>query len=200
LLTEESILKNIVENEAIKEAGKIILASVFVAGTFVVSLIAPGAFCGIAKMFISKNGKNKREKQRAGMMQAIYNLRNRKLIEWDRDGDKVILKITPQGRSRFVASYIQNLKIRKMGKWDKIWRISTFDVPNNKNSERDLLRYRLKKMGFYQFQKSAFITPFSCRNEIEAILEYYNLFDYVTYFEAKYISGEERCKNYFGIR
>lgn len=200
LLAEESVLKNIIENEAVKEAGKIILASVFVAGTLAISLVAPNAFGGIAKMFISKNSRNKREKQKAGMMQTIYNLRNRKLIEWDREGDKIILKITPQGKKHFISSYIQNLKIRRMEKWDNIWRIITFDIPNSKNSERDLLRYRLKKMGFYQFQKSAFITPFSCRDELEAILEYYDLFDYITYFEARYISGEEKCKSYFGIK
>ncbi len=201
LLTKESIFKDVVENETVRQIGKVILAATFISGLVVLSAVAPNIFGALGKL--SKNLRRQRKslskKEELKIRKTIYNLQNRKLIEWNQSGEKIMLKITPKGRSVFLKGYIYELKIKKPNKWDKIWRVVIFDIPNNLGKRRDIFRDRLKKMGFFQFQKSAFINPFPCRAELEAILDYYRLFDYVTYLEATKVSGEEKCRQYFNL-
>jgi hypothetical protein len=199
LLAKESIIKDFVENETIKQIGKVILAAAFISGVIAISAVAPNIFGAFGK--ILKNNKRQKTNKTAQQktMRTIYNLQKRKLIEYDRCGDKIMLKITPQGRSIFLRQRVLELKIKEEQKWDKIWRIILFDIPNNLGARRDIFRHRLKKMGFYQFQKSAFVTPFPCQLELETVLDYYSLYDYVTYLEATSLSGEEKCRQYFNI-
>jgi len=127
-------------------------------------------------------------------------MQNNGLIKKGRRANQVFFTITSKGRSVFIKRYLKEIKITKQPKWDRIWRVVIFDVLVEKNNERDILRDRLKHLGFFQFQKSAFITPFPCQMELEAILEYYGLFKYVTYLETRKISGEEKCRRYFNLR
>lgn len=200
LITKESIFKDIIENKAVKEVSKIILAIAFISGAIILSVTAPNIFAALGNLGKILNRKQKIDKsQRQKMMKTIHNLRSRKLIEWDRQGDKIMLKITPRGRAVFLQKRMYELKIKKQQKWDKIWRVVIFDIPNNLGKKRDAFRQRLKNMGFFQFQKSAFIIPYPCQQELEATLEYYGLFDYITYLEATHISGGERCHQYFDL-
>jgi hypothetical protein len=200
LITKESIFKDIIENKAVKEVSKIILAIAFISGAIILSVTAPNIFAVLGNLGKILNRKQKIDKsQRQKMMKTIHNLRSRKLIEWDRQGDKIMLKITPRGRAVFLQKRMYELKIKKQQKWDKIWRVVIFDIPNNLGKKRDVFRQRLKNMGFFQFQKSAFIIPYPCQQELEATLEYYGLFDYITYLEATHISGGERCHQYFDL-
>lgn len=199
LLNKESIIKDIIENETVKQFGKIILAAAFISGIIVISAMAPNLFGALGKILKSNRRQKTNKVLRQKTMQTIYNLRRNKLIEWDRRGDKIMLKITPRGRSVFLKKRLYELKIKRQEKWDKIWRVVIFDIPNKLGARRDIFRQRLKKMGFWQFQKSAFLAPFPCRQELEVILAYYNLFEYVTYLEATKVSGEEKCRKYFDL-
>jgi DNA-binding transcriptional regulator PaaX len=44
--------------------------------------------------------------------------------------------------------------------WDGFWRIILLDLPENRKSERESLRYLLKKAGFVCLKNSAWISPF----------------------------------------
>ncbi len=194
LLSKESILKNIIENKNIRQIGKVILAATFIAGGIAIAITAPNLLGALGKF-----GQKLSNDKKKSLAKAFYNLQNRKLIKKEARGDKVFFTITPKGQSVFFNDYIKKIKINRPKRWDGLWRVVIFDIPNDKNSERDILRDRLKYLGFFQFQKSAFIIPFPCQIELEAILEYYDLFNYVTYLEAQKISGEEKCRHYFNI-
>ncbi len=194
LLTKESIFRNIVENKNIRQLGKILLAATFIAGGIAIAITAPNLL-GVLEKFNRQLSNDKRK----SLTKAFYNLQNNKLIQKSKRANKVFFSITPKGQSVFIKRYIKEIKIAKQPKWDHIWRVVIFDIPIDKNNERDILRDRLKHMGFFQFQKSAFIIPFPCQKELEAILEYYGLSQYVTYLEAQKISGEEKCRHYFNV-
>ncbi len=44
--------------------------------------------------------------------------------------------------------------------WDGMWRIILLDLPEERKSERESLRYLLKKAGFVCLKNSAWISPF----------------------------------------
>jgi len=70
---------------------------------------------------------------------------------------------------------IDALKIKRPKKWDKKWRIIVFDISELKKLYRDAFRGKLKELGFYPLQKSVWICPFDCRDEIELLREFFGL-------------------------
>ena len=92
---------------------------------------------------------------------ALYHLRQARLIEYvsEKNG-KTIVKITKKGESNLRAFAIDLIRIDKPKKWDKKWRLVMFDIPMRFTKGREALRFHLKKLNFYQFQKSAWIYPF----------------------------------------
>ncbi len=70
---------------------------------------------------------------------------------------------------------IDALKIKKPKKWDGKWRIVIFDISQLKKVYRELFRSKLKELGFYQLQKSVWIVPFDCQDEIELLREFFGL-------------------------
>ena len=194
LLTKESIFRNIVENKNIRQIGKVLLAAAFIAGGITIAITASNLLGTLGKL----NRKFSNDKRKS-LTKAFYNLQNNKLIKKSKRASRVFFSITPKGQSIFIKRYIKEIKIAKQPKWDHIWRVVIFDIPIDKNNERDILRDRLKHLGFFQFQKSAFIIPFPCQKELETILEYYSLSNYVTYLETQKISGEEKCRHYFNV-
>ncbi len=46
-------------------------------------------------------------------------------------------------------------------KWDRLWRIISFDIPQKYRNERDKIRRMLRKLGFRGLQRSVWISPLS---------------------------------------
>ena len=66
-----------------------------------------------------------------------------------------------------------------------------FDIPENNRSARRALRIKLDQLGFAKYQKSVFIYPYSCRDEINFILNYFNVKNFVNYIVARKIDNEK---------
>jgi len=54
-------------------------------------------------------------------------------------------------------------------------------------------------LGFYPLQKSVFVFPYECENELEFITEFYNIRRYVRYIIAEKIDNEFHLKKIFNI-
>ncbi len=91
------------------------------------------------------------------------------------------------------------MEIPKMKKWDGKWRVFLFDIPENKKKFRDIFRSHLKKLGFFEFQKSVFVHPFDCENELEFLIEFYNIRANVRFILAEKIDNELHMKNHFNL-
>ncbi len=70
---------------------------------------------------------------------------------------------------------IDSLKINKPKDWDKKWRIVIFDIAQLKSLQRNAFRGKLKELGFYPLQKSVWIHPYKCKDEIELLCEFFGL-------------------------
>ena len=68
---------------------------------------------------------------------------------------------------------------RKKGEqyWDKFWRIFIFDIPSLESNKRNALRHFIKRLGMIQLQKSAWVYPYDCSNELKFIKEIFSLSD-----------------------
>ena len=131
---------------------------------------------------------------------SINHLRHQKLIEYvsDKNG-KTIIKITKKGKTRLRAYNIELMKIKKPNKWDGKWRLVMFDIPMRFTKGREALRYHLKNLNFFQFQKSAWIYPYPCKDEIIFIADFFGIGKYVEILIVDNVLREEKIKKYFNL-
>jgi DNA-binding transcriptional regulator PaaX len=113
------------------------------------------------------------------LSQALYFLKKREIINVRKLGEKTIVELTEKGKKRKLQYDLDNLVISKREKWDKKWRFLMFDIPESKKPAREALREKLKKLGFFQFQKSVWIYPHPCSEEIDFISEVFAIAPYI---------------------
>jgi DNA-binding transcriptional regulator PaaX len=113
------------------------------------------------------------------LSQALYLLKKRKIINVRKSGGKTIVELTERGKKRKLQYDLDNLIIPKREKWDKKWRFLMFDIPESKKSAREALREKLKKLGFFQFQKSVWIYPYPCAEEVDFVSEVFAIAPYI---------------------
>jgi len=75
------------------------------------------------------------------------------------DNQKYI-KLTPKGRTKLNSMMLEGEDALVIQTWDGFWRIILLDLPENRKSERESLRYLLKKAGFVCLKNSAWISPY----------------------------------------
>jgi len=91
------------------------------------------------------------------------------------------------------------MKINKPLKWDNLWRLVIFDIPEDKKSARMALASKLKELGFYPMQKSVYIHPYECKDEIDFIMELFDITPYVRFLRVRDIDIELDLKNRFRL-
>lgn len=108
-------------------------------------------------------------------------------------------KFTRAGQAWYRRSLLKYHRLRRT-EWDGKWRVLLFDIPSELNNERNKFRQRLRTLGFHILQKSVFVFPFSCEEEIGEICERFKIGDYVNIILADTLgSAEEEIKNTFGL-
>ena len=138
---------------------------------------------------------NKRSLERA-----IYDLYKSKLIRERENSDgSLTMMLTDKGKKKVITFNIDNMEIKKPKAWDKKWRMVIFDIPEKKRAARDVLREILKRMSFYEFQKSVFVHPYPCQDEIDYLIEYYEIRPYVRIVTATELDNELHLCKIFNV-
>ncbi len=145
-------------------------------------------------------GKEWEEIEKRSLHRAIKNLYRSKLIDIkENEEGMVLLKLSEKGKEKILKYEIDRMEIPEMKKWDGKWRIVLFDIPELKKKVRDALRWHLKKLGFFEFQKSVFVHPFECRDEIEFLIEFYGIRPNVRFVIAESLDNELHLKKQFNL-
>lgn len=100
-----------------------------------------------------------------------------------------VFRITSVGKGRIVRSFpLLSLQNKK---WDKKWRVVTFDIPEEIRWKRDRLRRKLVELGFGMVQESVWATPHAFEDDIKNFITESSLSDYVYVFVAgEYFIGD----------
>lgn len=148
----------------------------------------------------SKIQKDWREIDGSNFKRSIKRLSQNKLIEEKkmRDGSFKLF-LTKNGRrevSRFIL-FENTIDFKKPKKWDKRWRIVTFDIPEVDRVFRDILRRHLSTLEFYKLQQSVFVSPHPFEKQIISLAKIYSATPYVRVITAVSIDNESRLKKHF---
>ena len=137
---------------------------------------------------------------RQALERAINSLYTSHLIEEknNRDGTTTLI-LSENGKQRALRFNIDKLEIKKPEKWDRKWRMVLFDIPEKRTEGRNALRRKLQEIGFHEFQKSALVFPFPCKDEVEFVVEFFSLRPYVRFIVAEHIDNELHLKKIFHL-
>jgi hypothetical protein len=131
---------------------------------------------------------------------AIRRLYRSKLVDIKETQDgKTILVLSEEGKKRMLIYNLETLKLKRQDRWDGHWRIIIFDIPERLKYEREWLSRKLKEIGMYQLQKSVYVYPFECKNELDFIIEYFGLRPYVRFGLLKEIDNELHLRKIFDL-
>lgn len=131
---------------------------------------------------------------------AIKRLYQSKMVDYkENDDGTVTLTLSKNGENRLLRYNLDKIKIKKPVRWDKVWRLVIFDIPENFKQGRNALAAKLKQLGFYPLQKSVFIYPYECKNEVDFIVEIFNLRPYVRFLVVKETDIDLDLKNKFRL-
>ena len=151
----------------------------------ILKLIATGALTGLVGMSYdpAKTGRAMSGLAEYGdeqIKRCLVYLRMQRYIKYSLKDNKSPLIITKKGLRRLNA---HNIKDKLTGvikkRWDHLWRMVAFDVPEKKKYYRDAFRNDLLQCGFFPFQKSIYVTPFACENEIRELARKHHVGQYV---------------------
>lgn len=125
----------------------------------------------------------KRDYKRAGVRRVLGQLKKQKYVTIEElpDGHTTI-KITKQGMMRALSYQVDSMHIQTQKRWDGLWRVVIFDIEEKHRRLRDIFRRRLVQLNLFQLQKSVFVSPYPCFDEIEFLRELYGVA-----FSAKYL-------------
>jgi hypothetical protein len=123
--------------------------------------------------------------------QKLYYLNEKKLIKKIVKDNQKFYEITEKGKKLIAWEKIDEVTKRRSGQWDGYLRIVMFDIPENKKYTREVVRKKLKKIGFIQEQKSVFIYPFECKEEIDALSYFCSSKNYMKYLVVQIIEGQK---------
>lgn len=130
----------------------------------------------------------------------IRKLYESKLIESQENKDgTVTLVLNNQGKNKALRYNLDTITVKKPKQWDGIWRIVMFDIPENKKRGRDTLVEKLHTLHFYPIQKSVFAYPYECKDEIDFIVEIFELAPYVRFIRTNDIDIALHLKNKFKL-
>ncbi len=122
------------------------------------------------------------------------------LSKKEKEDGTVEFTLTKKGKEIAFECVLNNLVIKKPKKWDGKWRIVMFDVPEPLRRVRNSIRHYLNKLEFFELQKSVFIHPFECGNEVAQIVEFYEMKKFVRFAVVDFIDNEKYLKKHFNLK
>ncbi len=131
----------------------------------------------------------------------LKSLGKKEIIFLEEKGNDIFVHSVNNEKSSVAKYSIQILLDfkRKKKQWDGKWFMVFFDVPEIQRNKRNYLRKFLEQLGFYRYQKSVYIFPYECEEEVSLIKRVVEGANYMKYIIAEKIEDEEKIKTFFRL-
>lgn len=170
------------------------------------SVLMPGLPMAIKPVISLYKKKEKADQEKywnrfnySRLNQLLRRLYEQKTIDIFEENGASVVKLTEKGKTKLIKINLEEITIQRSPKWDGKWRLIIYDVKKDKRVLGEIFRRILKKLQFLKLQRSVYLTPFPCKDEIEFLRQYHNLGKEVLYIEVGKIENEGAYKGFFGI-
>ena len=188
--------------QSFKTASQVALAVVAAAGIIAVAAVAPNVFQAF-NMFLPKREKYRKlshkEKIRK-VAETFYYLKRSGLVSFKKSGRDWLLSLTDLGKRRLPKLEVDAVRVPKQKKWDGKWWLVAADIPTKDyRFGADLLRAKLKQMGFYSLQRTLWLYPFDPRKEVEFVANTFSVGRFVTVMKVEQMDRQDEyvLRRYF---
>ena len=165
-----------------------ILRFTVTSGAIAAGLLIPNLLIGLEKpLDVFWKHLDKRERERE-LRRVVSYMKSNQLLRGDYEHG---LQVTDKGRQRLEDSDFETLVVKPRQKWDGIWRLVIYDIPEEHKQGRNALASKLNELGFYQLQRSTWLHLFPCRQVIESITTRYKIDRYVSYIKTMHIDNQK---------
>jgi len=107
--------------------------------------------------------------------------------------NKNLYQITPSGQEE-ITNNLQEIKAMPKSKWNGMWQIVSFNVPEKIRFARDAFRLKLEMLGFGKIQNSIWISAWDNKTKLDKIIEDLAINKYVMYFSTGKLSEVDQKK------
>lgn len=80
---------------------------------------------------------------------------------------------------------------RSFQKWNGLWWIIIYDIPEKIRMKRNSLRIFLKDLGFAKVKESCWISPYNFSSQIHAFCNKENILRYICLYEGRFFAGRD---------
>jgi DNA-binding transcriptional regulator PaaX len=181
------------------EITKQVLVAVGIASVVVIVAAAPGLVLA-AKLLPQEQWKSLEEPKKKSVERSIQGLQRNKLLTLRKKNGTIEIALTKEGKQKFKEIQFDKLQIAKPPHWDGKWRVLIFDIPDKSfKTAREILRRKLKEWSFYPLQKSVWVCPWPCEDELRLIAELYEVAPYVNIMVVEKILADTAIKKHFAL-
>lgn len=176
-----------------KVTTKDVLKIIAVSGIVTASMIIPTIPIAAGAVYKAWRKFNRRD-----LGKIIKRLEKQEMISYKEKNGKTVFEITEKGKKRLLEYDFESLDIKKK-KIDGKWRLVIFDIPEDKKVSRDAFRKKLLQMEFIRLQDSVFATCYPCKKEIDFLVHYLGISDFITLIRVDEIERGEKLifKRYY---
>ncbi len=158
------------------------------------AVVAPNA----AQLIDYLNPTGRAERNR--IWKAIKYLEDKHRLHIEEKNGTQYVQLTEKGRRELDELLIWELAVKQPRFWDHKWRLVMFDFPTTyRDQTRRSFRSKLEDMGFVQYQRSVFIYPHECAQEIDIIADWFQVREHVRYVVATEINDMRYFVKEFGL-
>lgn len=177
-----------------------VLAVAGIGGITLAAICVPNVFQILGRNYRKNEWWSRREAERRRIREVLERLRKRRLVVYDEKGRETYIRVTEKGRQHLRKFDFEAIALKRPRRWDGVWRIVLFDIPERKARQRKILRDKLRDLGFYQLQKSVWVCPYGCHDEIDFITRFLDVDRHVLYLESNSLERQEgEVRRAFGL-
>ena len=156
-----------------------LLEALLIGGGMVAALtFAPTAIAALAGIGYLVKAEDRARRKR--LNNSIAYAQRNKYVRIHKAKKGVAFELTKRGwrvatRVRLKKSLLKPVERPK--KWDGLWRIILFDIATEDRTKRNGFRGLIQRLGAVMLQKSVWIYPFDCTEQVNMLKEFFELSD-----------------------
>jgi DNA-binding PadR family transcriptional regulator len=175
---------------------RIILGTLAVSGIAMLALAAP-------KTLALLKHADPHWMQKCDPRQRLYviasRLKRKGLVVFERaSSGNTRMQLTEKGRRAAEHATLGD-PLPRAKKWDGMWRILMFDIPEKHRRMRDRVRTILSGFGFVLLQDSVWVFPYDCEDTITLLKTELRLGSKLLYVIAHAIENDKRLRKHFDL-
>lgn len=177
---------------------RIILGTIAGAGLLSVMLVAPNVLHAIA-MF-DRGFRPRRKAPRYVVNTAFARLLDKGQIVIEKTARGKFARLTPEGKIALAQMISRSPDTRTHRRWDKRWRMVTYDIKEERKKSRRQLQKTLQSFGFYRLQDSVWIYPYDTEELVMLLKAEYQVGKEVLYAIVEHLENDSAIKTHFKLK